>query len=181
MALPSGTWNNSDGLLVKFHGQYDIANPPFVNRARAVNNEGPTKYLVVDFDLETVGASATWYPFDLNNDGTNDGFSNEEPYLPSGSQIIRAWVKTTEIAVGGTDFTVGTYQVNGTVIDADGIVNATNGAIANMGTVGEMIIASGDLIGDASGTVGLTADSWIAVTTNGTFSAGKGTLYIEYV
>jgi hypothetical protein len=174
-----GTNNNKDGLLVKFSGDYERANSPYVNRLRYVTTDGPVKWYVMDFDLETVGASATFFPFDLTNDGVRDGFSVGEPYLPAGSAIIRAFVITTEVAVGGTDFTIGTYTVTGGTTDADGIVAATEGAIANMGTVGEMIIANGALVGDTSGVVGITVDSWLAVTTNGTFTAGKGRLYME--
>jgi hypothetical protein len=174
-----GTVNNKDGLVVQMSGDYQKWNSPYVNRLRSVNTTGPMKWYVMDFDLETVGASATYFPHDLNNDGTRDGFHVGEAYLPQGSCIVRAFVVTSEVAAGGTDFTVGTYTVAGATTDADGIVNATNGAIANMGTVGEIIIASGDLVGDASGTVGITADSYVAVTTNGTFTAGKGRLYIE--
>ena len=181
MALPAGTWKNSDGLVVKFHGQYDITNPPFVNRLRSVNNEGPTKWAVMDFDLETVGASTTWFPFDLTNDGTADGFSDEENYLPAGCTILRAFVKTTEIAAGGTSFAIGRYSISGSTLDDDGIVTDTEGVIASMDHVGDIIIANGVDVGDTSGGSGPAVDSYLAVKTTGTFTAGKGTLYIEYV
>lgn len=174
-----GTNNNKDGLLVKFPGDYERANAPYNNRLKFVGALGPFKYYTLEFDLETVGASTTYFPFDLNNDGTRDGFSVGEAYLPAGSTITRGYVTTTEVAVGGTDFTIGTYTVTGSTTDADGIVDATDGAIANMGTVGEIIVASGDLLDSGTGQVGITVDSWVAVTTNGTFTAGKGTLVLE--
>lgn len=178
MASP-GTANNKDGLLVQFSGDYQKWNSPYVNRLRYVNTTGPMKWYVMDIDLELVGASTTYFPFDLNNDGTRDGFTTGEAYLPAGSAIVRAFAVTTEVASDGTSFSVGTYTVSGGTTDADGIVNATNGAIANMGTLGEIIIASGDLVGDASGTVGIASDSYVAVTTDGTFTAGKVRLYLE--
>lgn len=175
MAL--GMANNKDGLVVQFSGDYQKSNSPYNNRLRAINTVGPTKWYVMDFDLETVGASATFFPHDLNNDGTRDGFHVGEAYLPAGSCILRGYVITKEVAVGGTDFTVGTYTVAGATIDADAIVDATDGAIANMSVVGERIDISGQLL--TSTTAAVTADSWVAITTNGTFSAGKGTLIFE--
>jgi hypothetical protein len=178
--MPSpGIVQNKDGLSVQIAGNYQKWNSPFVNRLRTNTTDGPVKWYVMDIDLETVGASATYFPNDLNNDGTRDGFTTGEAYLPAGSQIIRAFAICTEVAAGGTDFTVGTYSVTGTAIDADGIVAATEGVIANLGTLGEKITAAGALVSASSGTVGITADSYVAVTTNGTFTAGKVRLYIE--
>ncbi len=179
--MPLGMANNKDGLNLQFSGDFQKFNSPYVNRLRSQTTDGPFKYYTMDIDLELVGASATYKPFDLNNDGTRDGFHVGEAYLPAGSCITRAYFVTTEIGAGGTDFTVGTYQVNGTVIDADGLVDATDGAIANMGTVGEIIVASGDLLDSGTGQVGIAQDSWVAVTTNGTFTAGKGRLIIEVI
>lgn len=173
------TWHNDDGLLVKFHGQYDRNADNYVNRAKAVVNEGPEKCIRMDIDLELVGASATFYPTDRNNDGTNDGFTTEEAYLPANSAITRAYCITTEIAAGGTDFTVGQYQLDGDAVDADGVLDATDGAAANMSAVGEMVPVTGARLTLATSAV--TEDSYLAVTTNGTFTAGKCTLYIFYI
>ena len=172
-----GTVNNKDGLVVQMSGDYQKFNGPYNNRLRAINTVGPFKYYVMDFDLETVGASTTFFPHDLNNDGTRDGFHVGEAYLPAGSCITRGYVITKEVAVGGTDFTVGTYTVAGATTDADAIVDATDGAIANMSVVGERIDISGALL--TSTTAAVTADAYVAITTNGTFTAGKGTLVIE--
>lgn len=183
MALPTGTVKNADGLVIKYPGQYETSGVATnANRARFVNSStGPIKMLEMDIDLKAVGASATYFPFDLTNDGTRDGFSMEDPFLPQGCAVTRVTGICTEVAVGGTDFTVGTYTETGSAISATGLVSATEGVIANLGTVGEIIIGNGALVGDTSGTVGITANSWIAVTTNGTFSAGKLKLLIEYV
>lgn len=177
----ASTQYNADGLVVKMHGEYESDKRNFVNRLKSVNVDGFIKQAVFELDLAKVGASTTWYPADLTNNGTNDGFSTEEGFLPSGASIVRVLCITTEVAVGGTDFTLGTYTVAGVAIDADGIISATEGVIANMGTVGEVIIGNGALVGDTSGTVGLTANSWVAATTNGTFTAGKATIVIEYI
>jgi hypothetical protein len=175
----ASNWYNADGLNVKQHGEYEREQRNFVNRVRALNIEGAEKCLIMDIDLELVGASATWKPADRNNDGTNDGFTKEDAYLPIGSAITRAYMKTTEIAAGGTDFVVGTYQEDGDTIDADAVLDATDGAAANMSAVGEMVPVTGALMTLA--TAGVTENAWLAVTTNGTFTAGKGTLYIFYI
>lgn len=174
-------WHNADGLNVKTHGSYDSDVRNFFNRVRTVKTFGPIKTYVMDIDLELVGASTTWFPADLNNNGTNDGFTDEEMFIPQGSAVLSVRGIGKEVAVGGTSFSVGTYTKAGVAIDDDGLVTATNGAIANLGTVGEFIIGTGALVASATGTVGLTADSYLAVLTSGTFTAGKLTLIIDYV
>ncbi len=174
-----GHATNADGLVVQFPGQYERANSPHVNRLRYVASLGAFKYFEMDIDLELVGASATYFPFDLDNDGTGDGFHVGEAYLPAGSSIVRGYFITTEVAAGGTDFTVGQYQLDGDTVDADGIVDATDGAAANMSVVGETIVASGALFTAATSAV--TEDSYVAVTTNGTFTAGKCKLVLEVI
>lgn len=174
-------WVNADGLVVKNHGAYDSNPANYINRARALNTLGAVKTLVMDFDLELVGASATWFPVDITNNGTNDGFSEEEPFIPSGSAVISCNAYCKEIAAGGTEFTLGTFTKAGATTDIDGLINATNGAIANMGAIGERIIGTGDQMADATGDVGLASDCYLAITTTGTYTAGKGTIVIEYI
>lgn len=172
-------WYNADGLNVKEHGDYERDERNFVNRLKAVNVPGFIKQVVMEIDLPKVGASATWYPVDITNNGTNDGFSTEEDYIPAGAAFIRAYFVTSVVGAGGTDFVVGTYQVDGDAIDADAILDATDGAVANMSVVGERIDCSGALA--TSTTSAITENAWVAVTTNGTFTAGKGTLVLEYI
>lgn len=174
----TGTFQNADGLLVKY-AETTRFNRRNYNRLRHVSTYGCIKQYIMEVDLASIGASAVWYPADLNNDGTRDGFSDEECFLPLGASVIRALYVTTVAAIGGTDFIVGTFGITGTAIDADGFVTAGNGAIANAGAVGEIIIGTGAQMGDATGDVGLTAKSFVAVTTNGTFTAGRGLLVIE--
>ena len=179
--MAASAWQNADGLNVKTHGAYDSDVRNYFNRARTVKTFGPIKTLVMDIDLELVGASTTWFPADLNNNGTNDGVTDEEMFIPQGSTVLSARGFTKEIAAGGTSFTLGTYTKAGATTDADGLINATNGAIANMGAIGEFIIGTGDQLADATGEVGLASDGYLAVTTSGTYTAGKLTVIIEYV
>jgi hypothetical protein len=179
--MTANAFHNADGLVVKQHGDYDTNRQNFVNRLKATNTYGVKKQLVMEVDLKRVGASTTFFPVDITNNGVGDGFSEEETYIPQGACIVEYYFVTSEVAAGGTDFTVGTYTKAGVAIDADGILDATDGAAANMGTVGELIIPTGDLVDSGTGQVGITADSYVAVTTNGTFTAGKGWLVLEYI
>jgi hypothetical protein len=174
-----GIVHNADGLNVQMSGDYQKFNSPYVNRLRGLPGEGATKWYIMDVDLELVPAGGVFYPNDLNNDGTRDGFSTGEAYLPAGSSIVRAFAVGTEIAAGGTSFTVGTYTVAGAAISATGIMTASEGVLANLGTVGEKITCAGALTAQTSGTVGITADSYVAVGATGTFTAGKFRLFIE--
>lgn len=174
-------WYNADGLFVKKHGDYEIDQPITANRARDVVVAGVKKQLVIEYDLTEIAAGAVSYPFDLNNDGTNDGFTKEEPFLPAGASVLSCDVYAKTGATGGTAIEVGTYQENGTAIDDNGFVTSTNGAIANMAAAGERAIGTGDLIADATGVVGLAQDSWVGIKATGTFTAGKGLIVIEYI
>lgn len=179
--MAASAWQNADGLNVKTHGAYDSDVRNYFNRLRTVKTFGPIKTMILDFDLELVGAGTTWFPADLNNNGTNDGFTDEELFIPQGSAIVRCFSVCKEIALGGTSFAVGTYSKTGSAIDAAGLITAANGAIANIGAIGEYIIGTGANVSDATGDVGLTADAWVAITTVGTFTAGKGTVVIDYI
>lgn len=181
--MPS-TQTNADGLTVKMHGEYEVTAKNFVNRLKMVNTDGFVKQAVFELDLAQVGASTTWFPADLNNDGTNDGFSGEESCIPLGSSIVKVTCITTEVAVGGTAFELGTFNADGTAtnLDADGLIDgASEGVIANMGALGEIIIGNGAQVADTSGVVGIGAKAYVAATTDGTFTAGKATILIEFI
>ena len=72
--------------------------------------------LVLTVDLE--GAARTIYSTDRNNDGTADGFSGLDTPIPAGARILSQNVIELEAPAGGTSWSVGTYQENGTVDDA---------------------------------------------------------------
>lgn len=104
--------------------------------------------------------------------------SEDELYqkLPVGARVLSAKLKVTTAFAGGTDLTVGLSQPDGTVIDADGLVTATEGAVANL-AANKFVDGVGALIGD---TDGQTTKSMVVVTANGTFTAGEATLVVEY-
>lgn len=174
------TWQNGDGLLVKYAGYYRNA---AVNRARAVDTDGAIKQLVVDIDLTCIPTGTVSYSSDLNNDGTVDGFSLADPYIPANAVVLAAELVTVEAAAGGTSFTIGTYGLTGTAIAATGLVTATEGVLANINAAGKAVRGAGSHVvwtGGLQNGVG-TADAFIGVGTTGTFTAGKLRLVVRYL
>lgn len=178
--MAQAPWTNADGLLVKFPTYYkDSGN--YVNRFRSVNTEGGRKLAVADVDFTKIATGTVTYTSDLNNDGTNDGFSEGDFYLPANAHVLSVYFVSTETGVGGTSFTVGTYDKTAGAISATGLVTATEGVVANQ-TIGKIIYGAGALTATTAGTAGVgSADAYPAISVTGTYTAGKGRLYIEYV
>lgn len=174
-------WTNADGLQVAFPNYY-AANPKLPNQARFLETDGAIKVLEIDYDLTQIPAATVSYSSDLNNDGTVDGFSNADSYIPAGSTVIRTIVLASTAATGGTSITVGTFGKTGTAISANSLVTATEGVLANINTVGKRTLGAGALCAAGAGTAGVgTADAYIGITTAGTFTAGTGRILIEYI
>lgn len=177
-----GSWQNADGLTVRFPAYYaDPAN--FVNKARLLSTMGHRKVLVIDYDLSLLPAATTSFTSDLNNDGTPDGFNTGDIGLPIGASVLSVILVTSVAAVGGTSITLGTYNLAGGTVSATSLITATEGAIANLDTVGARTYGAGALVSasaeaPASST---TIDTYLGLTTAGTFSAGKGRIFIEYL
>jgi len=179
----AGTWTNPDGLVQKFGSYYK--NPSnFVNVPRSLASKGGMiKEIVIDYDLAQLSASGgTSYTTDLNNDGTVDGFTTGDSYLPANSSVLRVTMIASEGATGGTSITIGTYGLTGSAIAATGLMTATEGVIANFNTAGKRTYGAGALVAATAGTAGVgTADAYIAIAATGTFTAGKGRIVIEYI
>jgi hypothetical protein len=178
----SAPWTNPDGLQVKFPNYY--RNPAnFVNRPRALPSKGGLiKEIVIDYDLPRLGASGVSYTADLNNDGTLDGFHTGDIYLPANASVLRVTLVASEVAVGGTSITLGTFGLTGTAISANSLITATEGVLANLNTIGGRTYGAGALVSTSVDTAGVgTADAYIALTASGTFTAGKGRILIEYI
>lgn len=174
-------WQNSDGLTVRFPIDF-ISNPRAVNRVTALNTRGAIKELEIDVDLTKIPTGTVSYTSDLNNDGTLDGFNTGDTYLPADSSVLRITWIAKDAAAGGTSFTVGTYALTGAAIDADGLITATEGVLANTNAAGKRIYGAGAYVATTAGTPGVgTADAYIGVSTTGTFTAGTARLIIEYI
>lgn len=153
---------NADGLLVQYGPQ----------EARNVGiTDANSKRLVADIDLtDPLGFTA-----DLDNDGTEDGYATDA-FIPAGSFITNSYLVVKEAAAGGTSINIGLYEVDGTVIDADGIDAAI--LTAEM-AANEAVVNDGALVGGTA-TVG-AANAYLFVAATGTFTAGKAKLVVEYI
>jgi hypothetical protein len=161
-------WQNDDGLTVRF-GQ-DQARE--TGKVPAVTmNSGPARYLVMDVN----GGDEPDYTTDLNNDGTKNGFSDQDNFIPAGSFITRAiWINEVLFA-GGTDYDIGLFEKDGTVINVDGIEEAL--LVTVIDGTNDTVLLNGSEVG---GILSTTLDSYVKFTPNGTFTAGKAKLIIEY-
>lgn len=163
--MPSYT--NQDGLEVRF-GK-DIGNRG--GKAGVTTGAGKLRELVLDVDLTTLPAGGVSFTADLNNDGTLDGFNSSNTPIPIGSLIHSVRIIEREPLAGGgvgAGVTVGTYQENGTVVDADGI--ATNAAGAAGAQIGTVVSAA-------------TGPWFVAVDATGdaVFTAGRLKIIVEYM
>lgn len=174
----SGTYVNADGLEVRF-GQFHTDPANRDNRAAAPRVAGVEKQLVIPIVLDRIGSvDGVSFPADLDNDGTKDGFTGADPYIPAGAVIRSAELYMSEAAVsaGAATVAVGTYQQDGTAIDADGLIAAT-GKASLTATAG--IEGAGALVGEVGSA---TLNSYIGfVVGTAVFTAGEGKLVVTYV
>lgn len=176
--MANAPWQNADGLQVKFGNYYrDPAN--FTNRSRSISTLGNYKEIELDFDLSKLATTVTSFHADLNNDGTLDGWSDEDPYIPANSAIVAVRMIFTTAAAGGTSWTVGTYQQVGTTISANSLLTATEGVTAN-GVLGGRINGAGALTTATAAGVG-TKNAYVGLTPSGTFTAGAGKIIVTYL
>lgn len=147
---------NSDGLLVRFGRDQGVRG----NKAGVTNSLNKRQELIIEATLK--GAARTLFTTDRNNDGTLDGFSGLDAYLPAGARITKQDVIILETPAGGTNFAVGTYQLNGTADDAAGIRTTAGADGAQVNTQ-------------------LSAARYVGVVTTGTYTAGRVKIIVEYL
>ncbi len=162
------SWHNNDGVYVRYGTELaEVAEG-------GVTTKGVIRHLVVDLDYSDLPA----FTADLDNDGTADGFSGEDPFIPAGSYVTKAYIvpTTTFASAGATTLSLGFAQEDGTVIDADGIdATVAKAALA----AGAAVNCDGAMVG---GTVATTVDAYVYSTVaTGPYTAGAGKLVIEYV
>lgn len=169
----NGTWVTPEGVVVKYADYWVKGNQ---SKSGAIKTFGNTREVEVDILLTDLVDGTVNFDIDRDNDGTLDGFSPNNALIPANATIISAEVFTEVAAAGGTDIVVGLFQADGTAVDANGLVTATEGVLANMSSAGEKITGAGALIGLGTG----AADSHIGVTPNGTFTSGKVRVIVTY-
>lgn len=113
------------------------------------------------------------------------------PSIAPYALIESAYLYVEEVFAGGTALEVGTFEaVAGTAVDADGLIPAAVGVLANLDAAGDIVygtgaqIANGKEVGatgiiSAAGTTGAVAVV-IGVVATGTFTAGRARLVVRY-
>lgn len=151
-----GTWFNQDGLEVNFDKSIGVRG----DKAGTTQSNSKEQELVLFVTL--TGAARTIYTADRNNDGTLDGFSQKDGFLPANALITEQKVIEIIAPAGGTNYAVGTYALNGTVDDADGIRTTLGADGAQVGTK-------------------MSARKNVGVVTTGTYTAGKIKIVVRYL
>ena len=178
MAQP---WQNADGLQVPFANYWNDAKN-FVNKPRIIQSYGPEKVMQIDYDLTKLTDATVSYSADLDNDGTADGFSLEDIALPAYASVTRCIIIPSVAAAGGTSIKLGTFALTGAEIDNDYLITATAGAKTALDTKGARCYGDGVGLATTVETASVgAADAYLAFTTSGTFTAGKGKIYIYYI
>lgn len=128
--------------------------------------------------LSTYGAlSEMEVDFTFNDLPTTSTQNNLILRIPPHALIVSARLGTVVPFAGGTSYTIGLRQPDGTEIDNDGLLTAVNGALANINAKGKWVVGTGALIG-----LGIGANpGQIVVTASGTFTAGEGKLVVTYL
>jgi hypothetical protein len=120
---------------------------------------------------EGIVKSAEW-SFSYDNLSTTLN-SNLAQTIPANASIVEATLYVDNAWVGGTNLTIGLYQADGTVIDADGLVAATITATL---TANKVVTGAGALVGT---TIGANAGQLVAATT-GTYTAGSARVVVKF-
>jgi hypothetical protein len=160
-------YHNADGLPVRF-GRSQGRRKNTVSgagRIGAIRKSGMVQELIMQADL--AGAARTMFTADRDNNGTMDGFEKGlDSFIPNGSYIIGTDVIALVTPAGGTTWQLGTFQVDGTAIDGDGLLVASAVAAGAAGAQAATVIAQ---------------DAYVTVKTAGTYTAGKLQIIVKYM
>lgn len=155
------TWTNADGLTVLMHEEQG-----------EVNNTGSTvvstsNELVIDIPDATLIPSAVATPTAL------------DAFIPANSYITEAYtlVDTAFTSGGAATLTIGLFQQDGTVIDADGI-DATI-ALGVIDADGDVVVNDGAMVG---GVVRPSVDAYVQFNYGtAVYTAGAAKIVIKYI
>jgi outer membrane protein assembly factor BamB len=161
--VPGKLWTNADGLVVRFNGEQG----KHAWRFAVTREDGKIVEASAKINLAALGANGVTYTADLNNDGTLDGFLENDFRIPAGFVIESARLIVTEAGVGGTSVALQNYTQAGAVGTANSLVTATQGANANL-TLNAVITGTGALVGTR-----LAADTFPGLVVVGTYTAGE--------
>ena len=127
-------WYNADGLAIRYGTAEGLAAPG----AREMGGSGSGEHVLrIPYSITGGILSVPEFTTDRDNDGTDDGFSTGDVYIPAGAGIISCDVLVRVAHVGAVGvYNIGTYQEDGTVIDQDGLMTSTEGVVANFDKIG---------------------------------------------
>ena len=165
-------WTNKDGLQVRFGTERSGRTR---NRTKVTASSDSVTFMEVPFTFNNMPG----WDADANNDGTLDSFDRNNAYIPKGSIIQEAKIHviTPFTTSNSGALQIGTYQADGTVIDADGIDVAI--AVTALDAVGETVNCDGAQI---NAVMSATMDGYVRVyPSTGSFTAGAATLFIKFV
>jgi hypothetical protein len=156
-------WTNKDGLYVGFGPR-----AAEVNSAAAVN-AGNSVFKQVS--MKVTGT-------DLNTAAGAKELANA-PVIPAGAKILRALFHVDTAFATGTSATieVGTYTLANAVDDQDALITSANSVSTAIDTTAEEVSGTGAYVGAAPLA---SAVKVAAVRVTGTYTAGVGTLIVEY-
>ena len=163
-------FTNADGLQIRYGREASGYARPKVTK---VCLGGTREQITVEFTFNTLPG----FDADANNDGTLDSFDLNNVYIPANSVIHSSVLFATSDWTGTSTptMTIGLYQRDGTVIDADGIDAVIAEAALD---TNDVVVCDGALATNAN--VG-TADAFVrVVAAAGTYTAGAAKLVIEY-
>lgn len=141
-------------------------------RGKKLAKVGGLTEIVIDFEYTDLPKLASISYGAATSAASSTAYAN----IPAGSKIVSAELYILTAFAGGTDLTVGLdRQDNGIAIDTDGLVDATDGAVANL-TADNVVTGTGALVGASIG----SNAGVIVVDDNGTFTAGKAKLVVTY-
>lgn len=170
-----GTYTTPEGITVRL-GKYWVDRDRDQSRGK-INSISGSEYAELELDLTTLPDGTPNYNLDRDNDGTNDGYSPNEVYIPANSSIISVTAFVREASAGGTSFDVGLFEFDGTPVDADGLMDGV--PLNEIDAVGKRVVGDGVKTVPATSSVG-TVPVTVGVTGVGTFTAGKVQIMVEY-
>ena len=150
-------WVNDDGLHVGF-GVRTAED----ELAGVVSKGGNVEEVTLDFQYD-----------DLPSYGATDG---RILTIPANSIVLSSKLYVKTAAAGGTSYTIGLHESDGTAIDADGLHTAAQLVTASL-TAGSWLVGGGALVGAEIGAAG----GQIVVAATGSFTAGDYRLVVEFM
>lgn len=127
-----------------------------------IKTEGNTKEVVIDFNYDDLPVESADGSMVLS--------------LPADAFVVSSRLHVKTAAAGGTSYTIGFKQSDGTVIDVDGLHTAAQLVTASL-LEDAWLVGGGALVGTGIG----AAAGQVTVIAAGTFTAGSYSLVIEYI